>query len=225
MDGLLGPVTSWATNIVESMGYPGVFFLMMLEGIFPPIPSEVILPLAGFLTGQGRFSLWIMLLVSTAGSVAIALVLYGLAYSVGRDRLREWADRHGKWIALEKKDIDKADKWFHNHGKASVFFGRFVPVVRSLISVPAGFAHMNLVGFVLFTAAGSAIWNGLLIGLGWYFGERWEQVRQYFQYFEYAVLAGLVLGVGWWLWKRVHHKGEDKADAPSEDRAREHRAA
>jgi membrane protein DedA with SNARE-associated domain len=210
MEDGLGPLTAWATGIVEALGYPGVYLLMILEGFFPPIPSEMVLPLAGFLAGQGRLSLWLVLLVATAGSLTIALVLYGLGHWIGRERLRRWIERYGKWILLDPEDMDKTNRWFERHGKASVFFGRFVPGVRSLISLPAGFAGMPLWSFVIFTMVGSAIWNGALIGVGWYLGENWQQVRHYFRYFEYAAIGGLVLGAAWWIWKYKRKRGKEQ---------------
>ena len=136
-----------------------------------------------------------MVVAATVGSVVWALVLYGIGRSLGEARLRRLIERFGRFLRVSGRDLDRADDWFGRHGGAAVFVGRLVPVVRSLISVPAGLRRMPLWQFVAFTAAGSAVWNSALIGLGWALGDRWQQARQYTTYVEYAVLAALVAGV------------------------------
>ncbi len=203
MSGPLAPLAEWVTNVVESLGYVGVACLIALENLFPPIPSELILPLAGFLTGQGRFSLPAVVAAATAGSVVGALLLYGLGAWLGEQRLRGLVGRFGGILTLREADIDRADAWFDRHGGTAVLIGRLVPVVRSLISIPAGLRRMPLGRFVLYTAVGSSLWNGLLIGLGWALGERWQQVNQYGRYLEYGVLVLLVAAIAWFLHRRA----------------------
>jgi len=198
----LGNIAQWVTDVIEALGYGGVAFLVALENVIPPIPSEVVLPLAGFLAGQGRFVLPLLILAATAGSVAGALILYGIAHVFGERRVRRLVDRFGRWITIGQDDLDRANAWFDRHGRAVVFFGRLVPIIRSLVSLPAGFRRMPLGQFVLYTALGSGIWNSLLIGLGWILGDRWEEVEGYVGALQNVVIVVAVVAVAWFLWKR-----------------------
>ena len=197
----------WVTGIVESLGYVGVAVLIALETIFPPIPSELILPLTGFLTGQGRMWLPGAIVAATVGSVVGALALYGLGAWLGEDRLRGLVARFGTYLQVDEEDLDRANRWFGKHGGKAVLIGRLVPVIRSLVSIPAGVRRMSLWSFVLYTAIGSSLWNSLLIGLGWWLGARWQVARQYAQYVEYVVLATLVLAIVWFVAKRKRTDG------------------
>jgi membrane protein DedA with SNARE-associated domain len=192
----------WAQDLVETLGYPGLALLIALENIFPPIPSEVILPLAGFLSAQGDLWLPAAVLAATVGSVAGALGLYGVGAWLGEERLRSLIQRFGRWLALNEDDVDRANGWFARHGTKAVLIGRVIPVVRSLISIPAGVNHMRLSSFVLYTALGSGVWNSVLIGMGWWLGDRWELVSQYVQYLQYALLVALIGGIGWFVYGR-----------------------
>jgi membrane protein DedA with SNARE-associated domain len=189
LTGLLG----WAERLMTTLGEWGVGFLVLLETVFPPLPSEVVLPLAGFLTSQGAMSLALVIATSTAGAYVGALGLYGLGAALGQDRsIRLLA----KLPLVDREDFERADAWFGRHGKASIFFGRLIPGVRSLISLPAGAQRMNLATFSLFTVAGSALWNGLLIGLGMALGTQYALVDRYSSYINYAlyaVIAGLIV--------------------------------
>jgi membrane protein DedA with SNARE-associated domain len=156
-------ITGWAADVMTNLGGPGVGAIVALENLFPPIPSEVVLPLAGFLAGQGNLSVVAVILWATAGSVVGAVVLYGLGAVLGRDRLRRIADR----VPLASvHDLDRAEQWFARRGGRAVFVGRMVPVVRSFVSVPAGVERMPLPKFVAYTTAGSALWNALFVLLG-----------------------------------------------------------
>lgn len=190
----------WITKLMEALGSPGAGLAVALENVFPPVPSEVILPLAGFTAGQGRISLIAAILWTTAGSVAGALVLYGLGTWLGLERLRRIAD---KLPFVSVSDVDKADKWFDTHGTKAVFIGRMVPVVRSLISIPAGVAGMPIAKFTLYTAAGSLIWNTALILAGYALGENYELVDRYLGWVTTAVLAALAVAVIWFVVSRV----------------------
>jgi membrane protein DedA with SNARE-associated domain len=190
------------TYVIETYGYFGVAFLIALENVFPPIPSEVILPLTGFLAGRGLLSLPGAMLAATAGSVIGALILYGLGRWVSEARLRAIVKRFGRPLMLRETDLDRALGWFDRHGAKAVFLCRLVPVVRSLISVPAGLAAMPLGTFVAYTTLGSGIWNTALLSLGWALGERWDLVLRYAGYFEYAVLIALAGAVVWFFWSR-----------------------
>lgn len=195
-------IVEWVTSVVESLGYIGVAGLIALENLIPPIPSELILPLAGFLAGQGRFWLPAVVLAATIGSVVGALILYGLGVWLGEERLRGVVARVGRFLTLQVADVDRADRWFDRHGGKAVLIGRLVPVVRSVVSIPAGLRRMPLGRFLLYTALGSAIWNSVLIGLGWMLGERWNQVSHYSRYLEYGVLVTLLTAVVWVVWRR-----------------------
>lgn len=203
MSNPLETIAGWVIEVIYSLGYLGVGLIIALENLFPPIPSELVLPLAGFLAGRGRFSLPLVILAAMAGSVAGALALYALGRWVGEEHLRRFIQRFGRWLLLSESDLDRAVDWFHRHGRAGVFFGRVVPLARSLISVPAGIACMPLWQFTLYTAAGSAVWNTVLIGAGWLLGEQWTLVRDSARYFGYAAVATGVGVVAWFIWRRA----------------------
>ena len=185
----MGPVTDWIVDLMGRLGSPGAGLLVALESIFPPIPSELILPLAGFAASRGDLDLAAAIVWTTLGSLVGALVLYVLGARLGEDRLRAAARR----IPLVREsDLDTVDDWFTRHGGKAVFFGRMVPGVRSLISVPAGVARMPLARFVLLSVAGSLLWNSLLISAGYTLGSRWEVVETWVGRFQEVVV---VLGV------------------------------
>jgi membrane protein DedA with SNARE-associated domain len=197
--GLTG-LSGWLASVMESAGEVGVGLLTALETVFPPIPSEAVLPLAGFLTRRGDLSLPLVLLAATVGSYVGALVLYGLGAWWGRER----ASRAIARIPLvDREDVDRASDWFDRHGRLAVFSGRLVPGVRSLISLPAGATRMPLVTFTVYTVAGSALWNGLLVGGGVWLGDRWDQVERYAGWLDVVVVVVAVLGVGWLVRKQV----------------------
>ncbi|SDO28710.1 DedA family protein [Lentzea jiangxiensis] len=189
----------WITRLMEALGSPGAGIAVALENVFPPVPSEVILPLAGFTAGQGKISLIAAILWTTAGSVVGALVLYGLGAWLGVDRLRKAAD---KIPFVTASDVDKADEWFDKHGNKAVFFGRMVPVVRSLISIPAGVSGMPILKFTVYTAAGSLVWNTALILAGYALGENYELVDRYLGWVSIVVLAGLAIAIIWFVVSR-----------------------
>jgi membrane protein DedA with SNARE-associated domain len=189
-------VASWVFSIVDRLGEVGVGFLIFLENVVPPVPSEVILPLAGFRARTGALNLWLVWPAATAGSVAGALALYGLGYWLGYDRLRALADR--PWFILtSQKDLDRGERVFHRHGGKMVLLGRCVPVVRSVVSIPAGIARMPLPRFLLLTAIGSGVWNALFIGLGWLLGEQWDRVQGWLGPVTYVVLGLALVGLVW----------------------------
>jgi len=190
----------WITKLMEALGSPGAGLAVALENVFPPVPSEVILPLAGFTAGQGKISLIAAILWTTAGSVTGALALYYLGAWLGLPRLRRIAD---KMPFVTVSDVDKADEWFDKHGTKAVFAGRMVPVVRSLISIPAGVSGMPVLKFTLYTAAGSLVWNTALILAGYALGENYELVDRYLGWVSTAVLAALAIAIGWFVVSRV----------------------
>src|SRR4051794_21003899 len=156
----------WITGIVRQGGYSGVFLLMLAENIVPPIPSELIMPLAGFTAARRELSITLVIVAGTAGSVAGALFWYHVGRRLGLDRLKRFASRHGRLLTLSPEDVDRAHGWFERHGAKAVFFGRLVPTVRTLISVPAGINGMPLPSFLTWSVLGTGLWTALLAGAG-----------------------------------------------------------
>ncbi|UYQ61907.1 DedA family protein [Streptomyces peucetius] len=182
----------WVNSLMETFGAPGAGVAIALENLFPPLPSEVILPLAGFAASTGQLGLLAVLLWTTAGSVAGALALYGIGAVLGRDRTVAIAAR---LPLLKVADIERTEAWFARHGAKAVFFGRMIPVFRSLISVPAGVERMPLPLFLTLTTLGSAIWNTAFVLAGHTLGERWEDVTGYVSAYSKAVLVAAVIAV------------------------------
>ena len=196
LTGILG----WAERVITALGEWGVGLLVLIETVFPPLPSEVVLPLAGFLSSQGELSVPLVILTSTLGAYLGALGLYALGAALGQER----AIRLLSTLPLvNRDDFERTDRWFARHGKASVFFGRLIPGVRSLISLPAGAQRMSLPIFTVFTVAGSGVWNGVLIGLGAALGTQYEAVSRYSRFLNYAVYAVLAGLVVWLIIRRL----------------------
>ncbi len=196
-------VAGWAIELMEKMGAPGAGLAVALENLFPPLPSEVILPLAGFAANRGDLGLFSAILFTTLGSVVGALALYGVGAVLGRDRTRALAAR----LPLVKvADVDKAEEWFARHGAKAVLIGRCVPVVRSLISVPAGVERMKIPLFLALTALGSLVWNSALIIAGYALGEKWHVVESSVGVLQYVVLAAAVALVVWFVVVKLRAK-------------------
>ena len=203
MGELLTDLARWVTDVVHSFGYVGVFVLIVLGDLRLPIPTELTLPLAGFLVGQGRLSFIPVLLTATAARVTTSLILYTLGLRIGGERLRRLIMRFERFGLLFTSDVDKASEVFERHGGKAVLIGHLVPGVGALISVPAGLKRMPIRWrFLGYTALGSTLWTGALVGLGWALGSRWRMVELYASFIGYAVLAAVVLGVIWLLWRR-----------------------
>ncbi len=198
-------LATWVSDVIQSFGYAGVALLMLAENLFPPIPSEVILPLTGFLVDRGELGFVPTLLVATAGSLTGALALYALGRWGGRGLIL----RYGRVLRVKESDLDRAEDWFDRYVGAVVLFGRMVPGLRSLVSTPAGLSEMPLSRFVLLTALGSGVWNTLLIGSGWLLGENWSQVAGVVGSISDPALALLaiaaVVAVCIWCWRRNLH--------------------
>lgn len=193
-------VTGWAVDLIDTLGGPGAGLVVALENVFPPLPSEVLLPLAGLAAQQGRMSLAEALLWTTLGSVAGAAVLYGLGAAFGRDRVVAVAVR----LPLVKGgDVDRAEAWFARHGAKAVFLGRMVPLVRSLVSLPAGVERMAFGRFLAYTAAGSFLWNAALVGAGYLSGTQWHLVERYVGRSEKVLVAGAAAAAAWFVLQRV----------------------
>ncbi|MED1607862.1 DedA family protein [Cytobacillus kochii] len=201
---------NWITSVMEQFGYVGIFLLIILENIFPPIPSEVILTFGGFMTTTTDLSVVGVVIASTLGSVGGAVVLYGVGLLIDIRKVERIVERWGHILRLTKKDIHKANGWFSTYGKWTVFFCRFIPLIRSLISLPAGMAHMNFLVFLILTTAGTLIWNIVLVLIGAAVGESWESVVGYMDMYSYIVYGAIALVfiviVMIFLKKRVFHK-------------------
>ena len=184
---------NWIIDIMNTFGYIGIFLLITLENVFPPIPSEVILTFGGFMTTTTNMSILGVIAISTFGSVTGAVILYGIGTLLDVERLEKIVDRWGRILRLTEKDIHKANAWFNKFGSWAVFLGRLVPLIRSLISIPAGMAHMNVGKFLLLTTIGTIIWNTILVSAGAALGASWNDILGYFNTYSNAVY--LFLGI------------------------------
>jgi membrane protein DedA with SNARE-associated domain len=194
-------------SIFFSTGYFGIVLLMFVENVFPPIPSEVIMPLAGYMAAQGTLSLFGIIVAGMTGSVLGALPLYYMGRKLGEDRLKQFADNHGRWLTLSRKDIERAKGWFDRHGGAAIFFCRLIPGVRSLISIPAGIARMKILPFLAYTATGTAMWAALLAYLGYFLATEYTQVSEYLDPVSWIVFGAV--GVLYFV-RVIGHKGQPK---------------
>ena len=200
-------------NIMEQVGYLGVFLLIAIENIFPPIPSEVILVFGGFMTTYTSLNIPIMILAATLGSLLGAIVLYYIGKIFNKERLKRIVNgKIGKVLRLKASDIEKADKWFDTKGNKTVFFCRFIPIVRSLISIPAGMSEMPMQKFLLYTITGSLIWNTVLIIVGSIVGDKWETIVGYLDNFSNIILIILVIifVVALYYWFVIRKKKQNK---------------
>lgn len=181
-------------SIMNNFGYFGVFFLIAIENIFPPIPSEVILLFGGFMTTYSKLNIIGVIIASTLGSILGALILYYIGKILNKERLKKIVrGKIGKILRLKEKDIDKADEWFDKKGNKTVFFCRFVPILRSLISIPAGMSEMEMPKFLLYTTVGSAIWNTVLTIIGSIVGKNWESIVDIFDKYSHITLIVLII--------------------------------
>ncbi|MBW4624113.1 MAG: VTT domain-containing protein [Brasilonema octagenarum HA4186-MV1] len=194
----------WITNTINSLGYWGIALLMFVENLFPPIPSELIMPLAGFTARATpeKLNVFGVFFAGLLGSVFGALIWYYPGRLFGEKRLQAWADRYGKWLTISSKDITKAKNWFDQQGGKAVCIGRLVPGVRTLISVPAGMSHMPLLPFLIYSTLGSAVWVGLLTFSGYALGSQYELVDKYLAPVSKIVAVVLILGFVVWVMKR-----------------------
>ncbi|MBD1934071.1 MULTISPECIES: DedA family protein [Cyanophyceae] len=192
-------MVEWITNTMQSLGYIGIGLLMFLENLFPPIPSELIMPLAGFTVAKGNMNFVLAVTAGVIGTMLGALPWYYVGKLVGEENLKRLANKYGKWIGLSSKDIDKADNWFDKHGGKAVFYGRLVPGVRTLISLPAGISGMPLVPFLLYSTLGTTLWVGLLTYAGYALGDNYELVEQYLGPVSKIVFVVLVVAFVIWL--------------------------
>lgn len=185
----------WITNIMEQFGYAGIFFMMALENVFPPIPSEIVLPFGGFMTTNSDLTVTGVIITATSGSVLGAIILYGIGLLIDVERLEKIVDRWGHIVRINKEDIRKADKWFDKYGYWTVLFCRMIPLIRSLISVPAGMSNMNFTLFLLFTLIGTLIWNVILIMIGVVLGENWSSILEFMDMYSTITYGLIAIGI------------------------------
>jgi membrane protein DedA with SNARE-associated domain len=188
---------NWVADILQQLGYVGLALLMLAENLFPPIPSELIMPLAGYLAAREQMLLWGVIAAGTLGSVAGSLPLYAAGRRLGKQRAIRWADDHGRWLTVCGRHVERAIAWLDRHGAWAVFLARLVPGLRSLIAVPAGIARMNLALFLALTTLGSAIWCSALAAAGLWLGRRFDQVDDVVGLASNVVLGGVVLLYAW----------------------------
>jgi membrane protein DedA with SNARE-associated domain len=200
-------VAEWAVSVMEALGAPGAGLLIALENLFPPLPSEVILPLAGFSASRGDLSLAGALFWTTAGSVAGAVVLYWIGALIGRDRLRTVVDR---MPLLKLSDVDRAEAWFARHGGKAVLLGRMVPIFRSLISVPAGVERMRFGVFLLYTTLGSLIWNTTFVLAGYVLGENWHLIESSVGLYSKIVLVVVLVAAAAFVGLRIRGSAKQR---------------
>ncbi|TCI56263.1 DedA family protein [Exiguobacterium sp. SH1S21] len=205
----------WMISIIEQYGYFGIAFMIFIENVFPPIPSEVVLLFGGFFAVKTNLIVWVVVLAATAGAILGAVLLYGIGLYLDVEQIERWTKRHGKWIRLDIEDVRKADAWFDRYGGWMVFFGRLMPVVRSLISLPAGMSNMPFFKFLLLSTAGTVIWNSILIYIGIRVGENWESILGYLDVYSYVMYALLVIAIiAFVVWrKRRKRKQSNKASS------------
>jgi membrane protein DedA with SNARE-associated domain len=218
---ILTTVSDWVVGLMDILGAPGAGIAIALENIFPPLPSELILPAAGFAASQGQLNLVEVIVWTTLGSLVGALVLYGIGAALGVERLRWVAD---KVPLMRAADVDKTVAWFGRHGYKAVFFGRMLPIFRSLISIPAGVERMTLWKFALLTTAGSLIWNTIFVVGGYLLGENWHLVEEYAGVFQRIVIVLVAIAVVWFVVQRVRsirrarrERAEQRAAEPRTD--------
>jgi membrane protein DedA with SNARE-associated domain len=209
---MLSSLNATVEQLVADWGYVGIFTAMVLENVIPPIPSELIMPLAGFYVGQGKLNFALAVLAGLLGTVVGALPWYGVGRLVNEERLEHWVGRHGRWLGLSAEDLVHSRQWFQRHGAAVVFWGRLIPAIRTLISVPAGIEMMPFGPFLFWTTAGSLIWNLALTTAGWALGSNWNRVLVFIKPVEGIVnklMLLAILAVVAWLGLRVWRRGRN----------------
>ena len=186
-------MASWVMRMIHSAGSPAIALLMFIENVFPPIPSELIMPLAGFLAARERVSFWGAVIAGTAGSLLGATAWYVVGRRMGERGVRRWVDAHGRWLGLHGRDIDRAQQWFRRRGGRAVLIGRLIPGVRTFISVPAGFSDMPVLPFLLYSLVGSALWTLALAWAGRLLGGQYELVSKWIGPVSWVVLGAILV--------------------------------
>ncbi|MEB6667580.1 DedA family protein [Acinetobacter vivianii] len=194
----------WVLSIMEKLGYLGIAFLMFLDNVFPPIPSEIIMPSAGYTASKGELTLIGVIMAGSAGSILAAMLLYWIGRKVPQQRLFKLTERYGKYLRIQVSDLEKALDWFNKHGHRIVFFGRMIPAVRSLISIPAGMSKMPFAKFMFYSIAGTLIWTSFLAYLGFHFSQNQALMSLIMQRISTIIVAIVILYILWWAIKKFY---------------------
>ena len=202
------PMTSWILDVLGAMGAVGVGLLMLLENVLPPVPSELIMPLAGYLASAGQMDFTAAIAFGSAGSLAGSIVWYWIGWRVTQEEMCRWVEKHGVWLAMTPDDVGRVVEWFERRGRYAVLLGRLMPVVRTLISLPAGFTRMPLPGFLLMSAAGTVLWTAGLAFAGRWLGQRFDQVDRFMGPLSWVVIGG---AVGWYLYRVARIRAASRA--------------
>ena len=208
MGGLLADIAQWITDAVYAFGYVGVFVLTFLGNLHLPVPTQLTLPLSGYLIWEGRFSFTAVMVASTAAAVSVSFVFYYVGASVSEESLRRFAGRYGRFVLVRESDLDKVSKMFERHGGKAILIFHLVPGIGAFISIPAGIKRMPFRWrFLIYTILGSFLYNVAHVGLGWALGSQWTLVEQYGAIIEYVVLAAVAGGIIWFIWRRWRDRG------------------
>ena len=199
---IISSLAIWATHIISWLGYPGLTLAMAMESMIIPLPSELVMPFAGFLVATGKFNFYLVILFSVMGSIIGSFISYYIGYYGGNKAVLKW----GKYLLLDEDDLKSTEKWFARRGELTIFIGRFIPVVRHLISIPAGIGKMDLKKFALYTVIGAGIWNTILIWAGLILGQNWESLRKYSEKFSVVVAILLVIALVFFIVRHIHLK-------------------
>lgn len=202
-------MTTWIFSLIDQFGYWAVALMIAIENVFPPIPSEVILSFSGFMTHKTQMNIFGLIIASTIGAVVGALILYWVGTLLNEQRLERLLDHHlFKKLGFKKDDVKRSIAWFDRHGIKAIFFGRCIPVIRSLISIPAGIAQVNMPKFLILTTLGSLIWNTILIGLGSYMGSKWHVIVTIFEEYSLIVIILLAISIVYfaYMWRKKRIK-------------------
>ena len=207
----MNQISAWVLSIMAKFGYFGIVFAMFAENVFPPIPSEIIMPAAGFAASKGELNLVLVILAGTLGAVLGALPLYYLGRVFDKERLLTFTEKYGKYVFVKSCDVTAANDWFEKHGKLAVFFGRMVPGVRSLISIPAGMSNMPLPPFLVLTALGSSVWATVLTLAGYYLGQNYEVIQSILAPYSKGIgIAVVIIIIGWFIKNRLSNRKNNK---------------
>ncbi|MCW8038845.1 MULTISPECIES: DedA family protein [Acinetobacter] len=199
-------LTEWILSIMEQLGYLGIALLMFLDNVIPPIPSEIIMPSAGYTASQGKLLLSGVIIAGCIGSLIAAALLYWIGYQFNHDAIFRFTDRYGKYLFIKSEDIQKSLLWFEKYGHRIVFFGRMMPAVRSLISIPAGMSRMPFWKFMFYSALGTIIWTTFLACVGFYFGENQALMHEIFSRVGYVIIMIVVLVLLWHCYRKLKNK-------------------
>ena len=205
---ILAAIGGFALSTISLLGYAGIFFLMMLESMVVPVPSEFVMPFAGFLVSQGNFNFILVIVASSLGSITGSLIFYYIGKTGGHTLV----EKYGKYVLVDTEDIKKTEKWFNKRGELTIFIARLIPVVRHLISLIAGIGKMNVKKFTLYTILGATLWNGILTYLGFILGQHWNEVSQYVEELDIIIVILLIVGCLYFAYRHITRKKKNQVN-------------